>query len=185
MVVRVDGEIESKEERVEELEASTDKEEDLEYTVEGEILVIKRSLSLQSTENEQKRENIFHTHCHVQGMVCSMIIDGGSCINVASSMLVEKLSLAKTKHLNPYKLQWLNHGRELKVIKRATAAFSVSKYHDEVVCDVVPMYAGHLLLGRPWQFDRCELHDGYTNRYTFKHLGKCNLSTPHPKTSVR
>ena len=101
-----------------------------------------------------------------------MIIDGGSCTNVASIMLVEKLGLATTKHPTPYKLQWLNDGGELKVTKQAVVAFSIGKYQDEVVCDVVPMHAGHLLLGRPWQFDRRVIYDGYTNRYTFKHRGK-------------
>jgi hypothetical protein len=28
-------------------------------------------------------------------------------------------------------------------------AFVVGKYSDEVMCDVVPMHASHLLLGRP------------------------------------
>ena len=73
-------------------------EDELEYAVDGEILVIKRSLSLQSVENEQQRENIFHTRCHVQGKVCSLIVDGGSCTNVASTLMVEKLSLPTTKH---------------------------------------------------------------------------------------
>ena len=48
-------------------------------------------------------------------------------------------------------------------------AFSIGKYEDEVLCDVVPMQAGHLLLGRPWQFDRKVQHDGFTNKYSFVH----------------
>ena len=36
-----------------------------------------------------------------------------------------------------------------------------------MLCDVVPMQAGHLLLGRPWQFDRQVKHDGFTNKYSF------------------
>ena len=37
------------------------------------------------------------------------------------------------------------------------------------MCDVVPMQAGHLLLGRPWKFDRKVQHDGFTNKYSFVH----------------
>ncbi|XP_016690820.1 uncharacterized protein [Gossypium hirsutum] len=69
-------------------------------------------------EDEQQRENIFHTCCQVQGKLCSVIIDGGSCTNVASTLLVEKLSKPTTKHPSPYKLQWLNDGGELKVTKQ-------------------------------------------------------------------
>jgi len=29
------------------------------------------------------------------------------------------------------------------------------------------MHAGHLLLRRPWEFDRRATKDGYTNRYSF------------------
>ena len=46
-----------------------------------------------------------------------MIIDSGSCTNVASSVMVDRLGLKTTKHPNPYKLQWLNDGGELKVTK--------------------------------------------------------------------
>jgi hypothetical protein len=61
------------------------------------------------------RENIFHTRCHIQNKVCSMIIDGGSCANVSSDTLVKKLNLSYIKHLRPYRLQWLNECGEVKV----------------------------------------------------------------------
>ena len=150
----------------------------MEHPVEGELLVIKRSLSLQGVENEQQRENIFHSRCQIQGKICSIIIDGGSCTNVASTFMVEKLGFPTTKHPSPYKLQWLNDGGDLKVVKQVLVTFKIGKYSDEVLCDVVPMHAGHLLLGRPWQFDRRVVHDGYTNRYTFKHCGKKVTLTP-------
>ncbi|PKI36368.1 hypothetical protein CRG98_043241, partial [Punica granatum] len=48
-----------------------------------------------------------------------------------------------------------------------------SKRHalDYVWCDVVMMDVCHLLLGRPWQFDRSVSHDGRTNKYNFTHKG--------------
>ena len=64
---------------------------------------------------EQQHGNIFHIHCHVNNKVCSLIIDGGSCANVASSLLVEKLQLPTLEHSIPYKLQWLNDSEEVKV----------------------------------------------------------------------
>ena len=49
---------------------------------------------------------------------------------------------------------------------------SIGKYNDKVLCDVVPMEASHLLLGRPWQFDKRANHDGYTNKISFMHQDK-------------
>ena len=31
------------------------------------------------------------------------------------------------------------------------------------------MQVGHLLLGKPWQFDRKVKHDSFTNKYSFVH----------------
>ncbi|XP_031393015.1 uncharacterized protein LOC116204832, partial [Punica granatum] len=81
--------------------------------------------------------------------------------------MVEKLRLPMVKHPRPYKLQWLNDSGEIRVNKQVLVAFRIGKYEDEVLCDVVPMQAGHLLLGRPWQFDRRVKHDGFTNKYSF------------------
>ena len=51
--------------------------------------------------------------------------------------------------------------------KPVLVSFSTGKYHDEVLCDVVPMYASHILLGRPWQFDRRANHVGFKNHFSF------------------
>jgi hypothetical protein len=131
-------------------------------------LVAMRALSLQANGvDEVQRENIFHTRCYVKDKVCSVIIDGGSCTNVASTIMVEKLGLPMVKHPRSYKLQWLNDSGEIRVNKQVLVAFRICKYEDEVLCDVVPMQVGHLLLGRPWQFDRQVKHDGFTNKYSF------------------
>jgi len=47
--------------------------------------------------------------------------------------------------------------------------FSIGNYHDFALCDVVPMEAIHMLLGRPWQFDKRANHDRYSNKYSFVH----------------
>ncbi|XP_028785068.1 uncharacterized protein LOC114740980 [Neltuma alba] len=133
----------------------------IEYAVEGECLVVRRALNCQVKEDElnEQRENIFHTRCLINNKVCSLIIDGGSVTNVASTTMVEKLHLPTVRHPRPYKLQWLNECGEIKVDKQVLVSFSIGKYCDEVLCDVVPMHAGHILLGRPWEFDRKEYVD--------------------------
>ena len=168
MVMRDNGEIETDNESDCDSMPSLEDAGDEEYAVQGELMVARRALSVQAKEDdEMQRDNIFHTRCHVQNKVCSVIIDGGSCTNVASTTMVEKLGMPTCKHPRPYKLQWLNDSGEVRVNKQVLVAFSIGKYEDEVLCDVVPMQAGHLLLGRPWQFDRKVQHDGFTNKYSF------------------
>lgn len=145
-------------------------DDEVEYPEIGEILVIRRVLSaLVEPEETAQRENIFHTRCSINGKVCSLIIDGGSCTNVASEYMVNKLGLERIKHPRPYKLRWLNDKAEMKISEQVIVPFTVGRYHDEVTCDVVPMQASHLLLGRPWQFDRETTHNGCTNLYTVIH----------------
>ena len=66
-------------------------------------------------------------------------------------------------------------------------SFSIGRYEDEVLCDVVPMQARHLLLGRPCQFDRHVFHDVYKNRYTIekddKKFNLAPLTPQHVQTS--
>lgn len=60
----------------------------------GGSLVARRMLSAQFKDDEaSQRKNLFHTRCFFKGKVCGVIIYGGSCTNVASSKLVEKLGL--------------------------------------------------------------------------------------------
>ena len=82
------------------------------------------------------------------------------------------MNLPTTKHPRPYNLQWLNDSGVVKVTKQVVVPFSIGRYKDKLFCDVVPMQAGHLLLGCPWQFDRKVLHNGYKNRYSFTMDGK-------------
>ena len=70
---------------------------------------------------------------------------------MASTRLVDKLGLPTISHANPYKLQWLSEEGEIVVNKQVLIAFSIGKYKDEVVCNVVSMEATHILLGRSWQ----------------------------------
>ncbi|GKV11014.1 hypothetical protein SLEP1_g22303 [Rubroshorea leprosula] len=161
-------------------------EKKVEYAIDGELLATRRALNMQAKEDDEvQRDNIFHMRCHVKNKVCSVIIDGGSCTNVASTVLVEKVNLPMTKHPRPYKLQWLNDCGEIKVNKQVLVSFSIGRYKDEVLCDVVPMHAGHLLLGRPWQYDRRVTHDGFKNRYSFVMEGKTITLAPLSPSDVK
>ncbi|GKA52976.1 hypothetical protein Tco_0746291, partial [Tanacetum coccineum] len=50
--------------------------------------------------------------------------------------------------------------------------FSIGKnYKDKVWCEVISIDVAHILLGRPWQFDRKTKHNGFQNTYSFKKDG--------------
>ncbi|RDX99732.1 hypothetical protein CR513_17176, partial [Mucuna pruriens] len=85
----------------------------------------------------------------ILGNLCCLIIDEGSYVNVTSERFVKKLALPTIVHPRPYKLQWLSEKGELLVDKQAEVTFTLGGCKDKVVCDVMPMEATHLLLGRP------------------------------------
>jgi hypothetical protein len=67
---------------------------------------------------------------------------------------VDSLSLPTWKHPQPHCVEWLYNSGKLKVTHKVRLKFSVGNYEDTVICDVLPMDACHVLLGRPWQFDK-------------------------------
>jgi hypothetical protein len=105
------------------------------------------------------RHNLFQTGAKVEGKVCKVIIDGGSCHNLASKEMVEKLGLKLLRHPHPYHVQWLNDSEDIKIGYKVKVPFKIGKDIDSVECDVVPMTVCHLLLGRPWQYDRQSMHN--------------------------
>uniref|UniRef100_A0A2N9HQM2 Integrase catalytic domain-containing protein n=1 Tax=Fagus sylvatica TaxID=28930 RepID=A0A2N9HQM2_FAGSY len=80
--------------------------------------------------------------------------------------------------------KWLNDCGEVRVDRQVLVTFSIGKYLDEVLCDVVPMHAGHILLGRPWQYDRRVTHDGFKNMYSFVKGGKTIKLAPLTPSQV-
>ncbi|XP_031287923.1 uncharacterized protein LOC116146645 [Pistacia vera] len=141
MVVWANGEVESASSSDDEMPPLEDfSDVEVEEPMCGDLLVTRRALSIQPKDEGDKEqcEHIFHTRCHVKDKVCTLIIDSGSCTNVAST-LVEKLNLKWEKHPKLYKLQWLNEYGEVKVNKQVRVPFSIGKYEDEVLCDVAPI----------------------------------------------
>ena len=64
---------------------------------------MQRVLSAQMEKAEQnQRHTLFQTKCVIKERSCCLIIDGGSYNNLASSDMVEKLSLTTKPHPHPY-----------------------------------------------------------------------------------
>ncbi|XP_057526371.1 uncharacterized protein LOC130805605 [Amaranthus tricolor] len=144
-------------------------------------LIIRRSF--QATPMDKKsdqRENIFQTKCRVQGKVCDLIIDSGSESNCISKQLVDELNLETKPHPHPYLMKWLDNKSSGSVSRQCLVSMTLGTYVDDILCDVLEMDACHLLLGRPWQYDKKTTHNGYTNTYTLRHNGKKKELLPLP-----
>jgi hypothetical protein len=65
-------------------------------------LVVTRVLTSQPQAIEDQMCNIFQTRVGIGGKSIKVIVDGGSCHNLASTKLCEKLNLMLRKHPHPY-----------------------------------------------------------------------------------
>ncbi|GKE21762.1 hypothetical protein Tco_1433274, partial [Tanacetum coccineum] len=90
------------------------------HPYQGESLVIQQVLSVAPSksidDNSCRRNNIFRTKCTSKYKVCKMIIDGGSCENVVSTYMVEKLAKIMD-HPDLYQLIWLKKEKTIKDTK--------------------------------------------------------------------
>jgi len=68
---------------------------------------------------------------------------------VASNTLISKHQIPNKELPTPYILQWLGPSNEVTTLRQARISFAIGPYCGEVLCDIVPMDACHLLLGRP------------------------------------
>ena len=110
------------------------------------IVCTPKVLSVAPSSSEQ-RCNLFQTRAAVgNGRSCKVIIDGGSCRNLASKELCQKLNLKYLPHPHPYFIQWLSESGEMKVNHMVQVEFQIGPYKDIVEFDVVPMTVCHLML---------------------------------------
>ena len=139
----------------------------------GESLMMNKVLLKPKKEHAEpsQRKYLFKTMCKVQGKCCKMVIESGNIENLVSTEMVEKLSLKRTKHHVPYKVSWLHKGHQILVSEQCVVDFQIGPYKDKILCDVMPMDVCHILLGRPWKFDKRVTHDGRSDCHSFEQNG--------------
>jgi hypothetical protein len=136
-------------------------------------------------ESSAQRTKLFRTACKTKDRKCKVIVDSGSTDNLVSTEMVEKLELETTDHPSPYKVSWLQKGHQVSVTKQCLVDIKVGGYNDKILCDVIPMDVCHLLLGRPWQYDRNVVHDGRMNTYTLEKDGRTHRLLPIKDKEVK
>ncbi|KAK1667922.1 hypothetical protein QYE76_056081 [Lolium multiflorum] len=89
------------------------------------IVVSQRALNVLPSASTQ-RCNLFQTKALVgPDKACKVIIDGGSCRNLASKELCTKLKLKYLPHPHPYYIQWLSDNGEMKVNHMVRVEFAI------------------------------------------------------------
>ncbi|XP_062193478.1 uncharacterized protein LOC133896846 [Phragmites australis] len=127
-------------------EYSADTEHNGELTMQGEM-----------GEHNQDEEHIGTEHAeHYESLVVQRVLSA---------------QMEKAEQNQRHTLFQTNSGK-VKVTRLVRINFAIGSYHDSIDCDVVPMQACSMLLGRPWQFDIDSLHHGKANQYSFMHNGK-------------
>ena len=66
----------------------------------------------------------------------------------------------------------MNDCGKIRITRQVLVSFLIGNFKDQVTYDVVPMQATHILLGKPWKFDREANHEGKTNKYKISKNGK-------------
>jgi hypothetical protein len=136
-------------------------------------------------ESLVQRTRIFRTACKTKDRVCKVIVDSGSMDNLVSTEMVENMELEMTDHPSPYRVSWLQKGHQVTITKQCLVEFKIGGYNDKIPCDVIPMDVFHLLLGRPWKYDRNMIHDGRMNTYTLEKNGRTHMLLPIKDKEVK
>lgn len=95
---------------------------------------------------------------------------------------VGKLVLVMEPHPAPYTLGWLDENVNVRITHRVLVPFVIGEFYRNVTyCNVAPMDISHLLMGRPWEFDRKIMHDG---RWSQEHLQLLQGKSSHRLASI-
>ena len=72
----------------------------------------------------------------------------------------------------------MQKGHQLWVNEKCNVEFQIGTYKDEILCDIMPMDVCHILLGRPWKYERKLVRDGRKNTYSLEKDGKRHTLSP-------
>jgi hypothetical protein len=97
----------------------------------------------------------------VKGTLLHFIIDSGSHKNLISVEVIKWLALPTTPHSQPYTIEWLHQGSDLRVSQQCRLSYDIKPFKDKVLCDVSPLEVCNVLLGQPYLW---KYHDVYESR---------------------
>jgi hypothetical protein len=78
------------------------------------------------------------------------IIDSGSHKNLISVEVFKRLTLLKMSHLQPYTIEWIRQGSNIRVIQQCCLSYDIKPFKDEVFCYSPPLKFFNVLFGQPY-----------------------------------
>jgi hypothetical protein len=92
----------------------------------------------------------------VNGTPLHFIADIGSMKNLISVEVVNRLNLTTTLHPQPYIINWLSQGCDIRVRQQCCLHYDIKPFKDKISCDVSPLEACDVLLGQPYMW-KCHI----------------------------
>ncbi|KAK8929046.1 hypothetical protein KSP39_PZI017906 [Platanthera zijinensis] len=169
--------VEGQEEVTEEITTTIEEgwESDAERSLE--VGVVRRLLHTPRTDEDWRRTTIFYTYFSSAGGPCKLAIDSGSCVNIVAQKGLDRMQVKAEPHPHPYRIIWVDK-TAIQVTQRCLVPITIASFEDQVWCDVIPMDVAHVLLGRPWLFDRDVTCFGRSNTCVFYDKGRKITLTP-------
>lgn len=108
------------------------------------------------------------------------MMDKGSCVNIISKSVVERMGLKIESHLQSY-INW-DDKSFYSVVQHYLMPIKFLSYSSRIWCNGLRMVVANILLGRLWLFDQNVKSYGKYNTYTFMFHGKkIVLTSSSPK----
>jgi hypothetical protein len=146
---------------IKEKEPNPDSKYDYENTGKGQIIdtdptaiVMTTTIQPEELTDHEEGERLFHSQMWVKGTPSHFILDRRSQKNLISAEVVKQLGLSTTPHPQPYNIEWLHQGRDLRVSQQRRLSYDIQPFKDEVLCDVSPLDVCDVLLGQPYMWKR-------------------------------
>jgi hypothetical protein len=122
--------------------------------VEPSAIVATTKLQPDEPDEPKEGEHLFHSQTWVKGITLHFIIDSGSQKNLISAEVVKWPALLTTLHPQPYTIEWLRQGSDIRVSQQCHMSYGIKPFKDEVLCDVAPLEVCNVLLGQPYLWKR-------------------------------
>ena len=72
------------------------------------LSIVRCTLVQSNVSDDWRRTNIFQTVTKIREQNCKVIVDSESCLNVVSSVTINKVGLKAEPYPQPYKVSWIN-----------------------------------------------------------------------------